>query len=444
MAATNINRVVLTGNLTADPELRSLPSGTSVCKLRVACNTRRKNGSTGEWEDKPNYFNVTVWGAQGENAARYLSKGRPVAIDGRLEWREWEAQDGTKRQAIDIIADSVQFLGSREDGSGGGGVRGQRGLQGQRRPGRRRGFPARTGRRRSRRRRHSVLAVSEVSCFQTSQPDARTAAVQLMAKARGRGKPVRRRDKKGGPGSGRRKPCQHCRDKVEQVDYKDVASLRKFISEKGKIRSRRITGSCRRHQVADRTRRQARPRAGAAALRERGRPRRQPPAANAATGTASGQASTMPEAILLQDVEHARRAGHGRRRLQGLPAQLPDPAQARPAGDEGRDRSRPPAPGSAERAGRAKRVEKAQENVNLLNRTVLTIPQQAGADGRLFGSVTAQDIATAIREARGLRIDKQQRAPAGADQERRHLHGRRGGRRRRDRHDQDHGRRQES
>ena len=70
-----------------------------------------------------------------------------------------------------------------------------------------------------------------------------------MAKARARGKPVRRRDKRGGPGSGRRKPCQHCRDKVEQVDYKDVASLRKFTSEKGKIRSRRITGACRRHQV---------------------------------------------------------------------------------------------------------------------------------------------------------------------------------------------------
>ena len=121
MAATNINRVVMTGNLTADPELRSLPSGMSVCSLRIACNTRRKNGSTGEWEDKPNYFNVTVWGAQGENAARFLSKGRPVAIDGRLEWREWEAQDGTKRQATDIIADSVQFLGSRDDASSAGG-----------------------------------------------------------------------------------------------------------------------------------------------------------------------------------------------------------------------------------------------------------------------------------------------------------------------------------
>jgi single-strand DNA-binding protein len=121
MAATNINRVVLTGNLTADPELRSLASGNSVCKLRIACNTRRKNNQAGTWEDKPNYFDVTVWGAQGENCARFLSKGRPVAIDGRLEWREWETQEGHKRQAIDIIADAVQFLGGRDEGAGGGG-----------------------------------------------------------------------------------------------------------------------------------------------------------------------------------------------------------------------------------------------------------------------------------------------------------------------------------
>jgi single-strand DNA-binding protein len=126
----NINRVVITGNLTRDPELRALPSGTSVCELRIACNTRRKNGSTGEWEDRPNYFNVKVWGPQGENASRFLSKGRPVAVDGRLEWREWEAQDGTKRQTIDIIADSVQFLGSREDPSAGGGFAGSGAPQG--------------------------------------------------------------------------------------------------------------------------------------------------------------------------------------------------------------------------------------------------------------------------------------------------------------------------
>jgi single-strand DNA-binding protein len=120
VAASNINVVVITGNLTRDPELRSTPGGTSVCKLRVAVNSRRKNGQTGEWEDKPNYFDVTVWGAQGENCANYLSKGRPVAIEGRLEWREWEAKEGGgKRQAVEIIANSVQFLGSR-DGSGGG------------------------------------------------------------------------------------------------------------------------------------------------------------------------------------------------------------------------------------------------------------------------------------------------------------------------------------
>jgi single-strand DNA-binding protein len=118
LASTNINSVVVTGNLTKDPELRSLQSGTSVCKLRVAVNSRRKNAN-GDWEDKPNYFDVTVWGAQGENCATYLSKGRPVAVQGRLEWREWEAQDGGKRQSVEIIADSVQFLGSR-DGSGGG------------------------------------------------------------------------------------------------------------------------------------------------------------------------------------------------------------------------------------------------------------------------------------------------------------------------------------
>jgi single-strand DNA-binding protein len=122
VAASNINRVILTGNLTFDPELRSLPSGMSVCKLRVAVNTRKKNGATGDWEDKPNYFDVTVWGAQGENCARYLAKGRPVAIDGRLEWSEWADKDtGKNRSKVEVVADTVQFLNGREDGAGGGG-----------------------------------------------------------------------------------------------------------------------------------------------------------------------------------------------------------------------------------------------------------------------------------------------------------------------------------
>jgi single-strand DNA-binding protein len=120
VAATNINRVIITGNLTRDPDLRSLPSGTAVCELRVAVNSSRKDES-GNWVDKPNYFNVKVWGAQGENCATYLSKGRPVAVDGRLDWREWEDKEGNKRQSIDIVADRVQFLGSRDGGGEGGG-----------------------------------------------------------------------------------------------------------------------------------------------------------------------------------------------------------------------------------------------------------------------------------------------------------------------------------
>ncbi len=119
MAASNVNVVVITGNLTKDPELRSTGGGTSVCELRVAVNSRRKDGQTGQWVDKPNYFDVVVWGAQGENCANYLAKGRPIAVEGRLDWREWEAKDGGgKRQAVQIVANSVQFLGSR-DGSGG-------------------------------------------------------------------------------------------------------------------------------------------------------------------------------------------------------------------------------------------------------------------------------------------------------------------------------------
>ncbi|MCA1688883.1 MAG: single-stranded DNA-binding protein [Actinobacteria bacterium] len=104
--------MVLLGNLTKDPELRALASGTSVCRLRIACNTRRRNAETGEWDEKPNYFDVSVFGASGEACGTFLEKGRPVAVDGRLEWHEWETADGQRRQTVEVIADSVQFLGS--------------------------------------------------------------------------------------------------------------------------------------------------------------------------------------------------------------------------------------------------------------------------------------------------------------------------------------------
>jgi len=121
--AANINRVVLVGNLTRDPELKHTPGGTPVTSLRIAVNSRRKD-ETGQWVDKPNYFSISVFGNQAESCAQYLSKGRPVAIDGRLEWREWQSQDGGKREAVEVVADSVQFLGSRGDGEGGGGFGG--------------------------------------------------------------------------------------------------------------------------------------------------------------------------------------------------------------------------------------------------------------------------------------------------------------------------------
>jgi single-strand DNA-binding protein len=115
----NVNRVVVSGNLTRDPELRQLAGGNSVCKLRIAVNTRKKDKDSNQWSDVPNYFDVTVWGAQGENVAKYCQKGSGLLIDGRLEWREWQAQDGQNRQAVEIIAENTQFLGGREGGGGG-------------------------------------------------------------------------------------------------------------------------------------------------------------------------------------------------------------------------------------------------------------------------------------------------------------------------------------
>lgn len=116
----NINQWVGTGNLTKDPELRSTSGGTSVCVLRIACNERRKD-ATGSWVERANFFDVVVWGVQGENAARYLSKGRGVAIAGRLEWREWRTPEGEYRSAVQVVAHMVQFLpeGRRREDDGG-------------------------------------------------------------------------------------------------------------------------------------------------------------------------------------------------------------------------------------------------------------------------------------------------------------------------------------
>lgn len=117
----SINRVVIVGRLTRDPELRATPSGTSVCSLRIACNSRRRD-SDGEYVEKPNYFDVSVFGAAAESVGNYMHRGRRIGVDGRLEWREWETTEQEKRQGVSIVADTVQFLDSprgEDDGEGG-------------------------------------------------------------------------------------------------------------------------------------------------------------------------------------------------------------------------------------------------------------------------------------------------------------------------------------
>jgi single-strand DNA-binding protein len=128
-----INRVTIVGNLTRDPELRTLPSGGSVCSLRVAVNSRRRDQS-GEWVEEPNFFNVSIFGNSADAAGRFLSKGRQVAVDGRLRWREWQDQQGNKRESIEIVAQEVQFIGGRDGAPGGGGGGGNGGGWNQQQP----------------------------------------------------------------------------------------------------------------------------------------------------------------------------------------------------------------------------------------------------------------------------------------------------------------------
>jgi single-strand DNA-binding protein len=117
---SDINRVTLVGRLTRDPELRALSSGSSVLNLGLAVNGRQKD-SSGNWIDKPNFFDVKVFGAQADMLANHLAKGRRIGVDGRLDWSSWEAQDGSKRSKVEVVAQSVQFLDSRGDDGGGGG-----------------------------------------------------------------------------------------------------------------------------------------------------------------------------------------------------------------------------------------------------------------------------------------------------------------------------------
>ena len=116
----SINRVIISGNLTRDPELRSTAGGMPVLGFGVAVNDRRKNQQTGEWEDYPNFIDCTMFGARAESLSRFLSKGTKVAIEGKLRWSQWE-REGQKRSKIEVIVDELEFMSSRGDSSSYGG-----------------------------------------------------------------------------------------------------------------------------------------------------------------------------------------------------------------------------------------------------------------------------------------------------------------------------------
>jgi single-strand DNA-binding protein len=109
----DINHVVLLGRLTRDAELKYTPGGLAVCKFSLAVNRRRKNGD--QWEDEVNYFDIVLWGRQGESLNQYLLKGKMVGVEGELRQDRWQ-QDGQNRSRIEIVADNIQLLGGNPGG----------------------------------------------------------------------------------------------------------------------------------------------------------------------------------------------------------------------------------------------------------------------------------------------------------------------------------------
>lgn len=112
----SINRVSISGNLTRDPELRVTRSGSQVLSFGVAVNDRTKNQQTGEWEDRPNFVDCTIFGSRAEAVARFVSKGSKVAIDGKLRYSSWETKDGQRRSKLEVVVDEIEFMTGKRQG----------------------------------------------------------------------------------------------------------------------------------------------------------------------------------------------------------------------------------------------------------------------------------------------------------------------------------------
>ena len=113
----SINKAIISGNLTRDPELRTTAGGTAVLSFSVAVNDRQKNNQTGEWEDYPNFIDCTLFGKRAESLSRFLTKGAKVAIEGKLRWSQWQAQDGGKRSKIEVIVNELELMQQRQGGA---------------------------------------------------------------------------------------------------------------------------------------------------------------------------------------------------------------------------------------------------------------------------------------------------------------------------------------
>ena len=372
----NINRVVLVGNLTRDPELRHTPSGTAVCSLRLAVNTRRKDGATGEWTEKPNYFDITVWGNQGENCAQYLAQGpagrRSTAGSSGASGRPRTGRSARRSRSI---ADTVQFLGGRD----GGGERGE--------PVRARQAPPRRP-------------------TPTSAPPP-TTTFRSRGGTRGR--------------KGKRGPEPQA---AAAADRRAGASRASSASR----RSTRSTTRTSASSAATSPRRARSARAGsaapAAATSARSRSRSSAPArwrccrtspraattARAAAAAIAATAATGASASRAGRPASGRRqprpARRGRERRARLRAQLPAAARAGRARDA---RASSPSSRGARRSAPATRradVDEAQAIVARLEAAELRFDVKAGPTGSLFGSVTATSVADRLWETQKIRIDR--------------------------------------
>ncbi len=118
---SSVNKVILIGNLGKDPEVRFTSGGQAVCQFSIATSEKWKNKTTSEWEERTEWHNIVVWGKQAELCKEYLSKGRTVYVEGRLQTRSWDDKEGKKRYTTEIVATTVRFLGGRKEGSAGAG-----------------------------------------------------------------------------------------------------------------------------------------------------------------------------------------------------------------------------------------------------------------------------------------------------------------------------------